>query len=31
VQEDRLDAAEAMVPDLLISVNALASGLRTTG
>jgi len=31
VQADRLDAAEAMVPDLLISVNALASGLRTTG
>jgi phosphoenolpyruvate carboxylase len=23
--------AEAMVPDLLISVNAISSGLRTTG
>jgi phosphoenolpyruvate carboxylase len=25
------EAAEAMMPDLLISINALASGLRTTG
>jgi phosphoenolpyruvate carboxylase len=25
------DNAEAMIPDLLVSVNALASGLRTTG
>lgn len=25
------DAAEAMLPDLMISINALASGLRTTG
>ncbi len=25
------EAAEAMLPDLLISINALASGLRTTG
>lgn len=25
------EAAEAMIPDLLVSVNALASGLRTTG
>jgi phosphoenolpyruvate carboxylase len=25
------EAAEGMLPDLLISVNALASGLRTTG
>jgi phosphoenolpyruvate carboxylase len=25
------DAAEAMIPDLLISINAIASGLRTTG
>ncbi|MDZ4287993.1 MAG: phosphoenolpyruvate carboxylase, partial [Prosthecobacter sp.] len=25
------EAAESMVPDLLISINALASGLRTTG
>jgi phosphoenolpyruvate carboxylase len=24
-------AAEAMIPDLLVSINALASGLRTTG
>jgi phosphoenolpyruvate carboxylase len=23
--------AEAMIPDLLVSINALASGLRTTG
>jgi phosphoenolpyruvate carboxylase len=25
------DAADAMIPDLLISINAIASGLRTTG
>ncbi len=25
------EAAEAMIPDLLVSINALASGLRTTG
>jgi phosphoenolpyruvate carboxylase len=25
------EGAEAMIPDLLVSVNALASGLRTTG
>jgi phosphoenolpyruvate carboxylase len=29
--EGRADAAEALLPDLLVSVNALASGLRTTG
>lgn len=27
----KAEAAEAMLPDLLISINALASGLRTTG
>jgi phosphoenolpyruvate carboxylase len=26
-----MEAAEAMIPDLLISINAVASGLRTTG
>lgn len=31
VQSGRSDAAEAMMPDLLVSINALASGLRTTG
>ncbi len=31
VQAGRSDAAEAMMPDLLVSINALASGLRTTG
>jgi len=25
------DAAEATIPDLLVSINAVASGLRTTG
>ena len=28
---DRLQESEAMLPDLLLSINALASGLRTTG
>jgi len=27
----KVEAADAMVPDLLISINAIASGLRTTG
>lgn len=31
IQAGENDEAEAMLPDLLISVNALASGLRTTG
>ncbi len=31
VQAGENEAAEGMLPDLLISVNALASGLRTTG
>lgn len=31
VQAGQAEAAEAMMPDLLISINALASGLRTTG
>jgi phosphoenolpyruvate carboxylase len=31
LQSGQTEAAESMMPDLLISVNALASGLRTTG
>lgn len=31
VADGKVDEAEALVPDLLISINALASGLRTTG
>jgi phosphoenolpyruvate carboxylase len=31
LQAGEAEAAEGMLPDLLISVNALASGLRTTG
>lgn len=31
IQAGEMEAAEGMLPDLLISVNALASGLRTTG
>jgi CRP-like cAMP-binding protein len=31
IQAGQTESAEAMMPDLLISVNALASGLRTTG
>jgi phosphoenolpyruvate carboxylase len=31
VSAARHDQAEGMIPDLLVSVNALASGLRTTG
>lgn len=31
VQANQIETAEAMLPDLLISINALASGLRTTG
>ncbi len=28
---DEHDAADAMLPELLLSINAIASGLRTTG
>ena len=31
LKSGQAEAAEEMLPDLLISVNALASGLRTTG
>jgi phosphoenolpyruvate carboxylase len=31
VNSGKAEAAEAMISDLLISVNAIASGLRTTG
>ncbi len=31
VAEERHEEAEAMIPDLLVSINAVASGLRTTG
>ena len=31
IQAGQTESAEGMMPDLLISVNALASGLRTTG
>jgi phosphoenolpyruvate carboxylase len=31
ISAGKMDKAETMVPDLLVSVNALASGLRTTG
>jgi phosphoenolpyruvate carboxylase len=31
INSGQADAAEAMLPDLMISINALASGLRTTG
>ena len=31
VAQGNPDAADAMIPDLLISINAIASGLRTTG
>ena len=30
-RSNKTDAADMMVPDLLISINAIASGLRTTG
>lgn len=30
-KEGRSDEAESLIPDLLVSVNAVASGLRTTG
>ena len=30
-QEERHEETEAMLPELLLSVNAIASGLRTTG
>jgi phosphoenolpyruvate carboxylase len=31
VAEGDVAGAESMIPDLLVSINALASGLRTTG
>jgi phosphoenolpyruvate carboxylase len=31
IQAGQIESAEGMMPDLLVSINALASGLRTTG
>lgn len=31
IQDGKSDEAEAIIPDLLVSINAVASGLRTTG
>ena len=30
-EEDKQDEADALLPELLMSVNAIASGMRTTG